>query len=182
MPLIKYRKCFQIWKFVCEEDGAYSIENTKYTGHRLAKWGEGDEQTGTYSGRKYEDQVKYFYKYSDDGCRTLHFLHYILSFGISLVTTQTTCRLTELTISISATRNGKITVLLNGEKAMSKLEHMKMQRIFGKLFRRLNGKSGLNGTNLKNKNFATFFGMLVSQNNWESIKIFALNNFLSNKI
>ena len=85
------------------------------------------------------------------------FLHYTLSFGISLVTTQTTCRLTELTISISATRNGKITVLLNGEKAMSKLEHMKMQRIFGKLFRRLNGKSGLNGTNLKNKNFATFF-------------------------
>ena len=67
-------KKFQIWKIVCDGDGGqYYIENTKYVGHRLAKWGEGDEQTGTYSGRKYEDQVKYFCNYSKNGCRTLQF-------------------------------------------------------------------------------------------------------------
>ena len=46
---------FKIWRLVCEEDGAYSIENYKYQNARLANvdsW-----KVKTHNGNKYEDQV-----------------------------------------------------------------------------------------------------------------------------
>ena len=48
----------QVWKFICEKDGAFSIENKWYVGHRLAKWGWGDGDMGTFAGRKFDDQVR----------------------------------------------------------------------------------------------------------------------------
>ena len=48
---------YKIWIFIQEDDGAYSIEKKAHRGHRLAKWGKGDEEMGTFKGRKYDDQV-----------------------------------------------------------------------------------------------------------------------------
>ena len=43
---------YKIWIFVQGDDGAYSIENKKHRGHRLAKWVKGDEEMGTFKRTK----------------------------------------------------------------------------------------------------------------------------------
>jgi len=49
----------QVWTFHKEDGGAWSIENKKWRGHRLAKWGKEDDKVGTYSQKKYDDQIWY---------------------------------------------------------------------------------------------------------------------------
>jgi len=49
----------QIWTLECDhKEGYFYIVNTKYHPARLAKWGWGDQDTGTFDGGKFTDQVK----------------------------------------------------------------------------------------------------------------------------
>ena len=47
----------QYWRFDDDGDGYFYIVNAYYDGTRLAKWGWGDKETGTYDNQLFPDQL-----------------------------------------------------------------------------------------------------------------------------
>ena len=55
--------CLEVWKFFCEDNGAYSVENFLFKGHRLVNFG--GLTAGTYASGKYDDQVNLIFIISE---------------------------------------------------------------------------------------------------------------------